>query len=237
MMNKFFLVDFPWAGSFAIDSAKKFKFVRIIFLLVLISRCGWALAAISPDDALNELIEGNKRFFSAKSKHTHWEEEARLLKSGTQTPLAIILGCSDSRVPPEIIFDQGLGDLFVIRVAGNVIGDIELSSIEFGVSKFKIPLIIVLGHQECGAVQTVLKQSENASGLYAIYPLIASAIAQCKNQNTKDKLINAIHCNIRGSMQTLITTPLLASAIKENKLQVVGGYYDFKSGKVSLVPQ
>jgi carbonic anhydrase len=214
---------------------------KIIFAchFFLISQYGWtASAAFSPDEALKELIEGNKRFAAGKSKHTHWEEEARLKKSGPQFPFAVIVGCSDSRVPPEIIFDQGLGDLFTVRDAGNVVGSIELASIEFGLSKFNIPLIVVLGHQECGAVQTVLKETEKNSGLEEIYGLISSAISQCKQKqnNNSDKLVNAIYCNVKGSMETLKSSPLIASYLKQKKLNIVGGYYDFNTGQVSIIP-
>jgi carbonic anhydrase len=199
--------------------------IKVFFLnicLFFIAQYG-AFAAISPNDALEKLIAGNKRFYEGKSTHKKWEQEARQKKSASQEPFAIILGCSDSRTPPEILFDQGLGDLFVVRVAGNVVGDIELASIEFAVSHLHSPLIVVLGHQECGAVTAAMQGPSAQSELHEIYPLIDSAITECKQAGTKE-LVDVIHCNVRHSMQTLKSASALAPFLGNKKLKIVGGY-------------
>lgn len=203
------------------------------FCLFFMAQYG-AFAATAPEDALEKLIAGNKRFSEGKSTHKKWEEEARQNKSVSQAPFAIILGCSDSRTPPEILFDQGLGDLFVVRVAGNVVGDIELASIEYGVAHLHSTLIVVLGHQGCGAVTAALQGPSAQSDLHEIYPLIESAITECKQAGTEE-LVDVIKCNVRHSMQTLKSASALVPFLDKKKLKIVGGYYDFQTGKVTLV--
>jgi len=204
------------------------------FCLFLMAQTG-TFAAISPDEALEKLIAGNKRFSAGKSTHKKWEQEARQKKSASQEPFAVILGCSDSRTPPELLFDQGLGDLFVVRVAGNVVGDIELASIEYGVAHLHSPLIVVLGHQGCGAVTAALQGPSAQSDLHEIYPLIASAITECKQAGTEG-LVDVIYCNVRHSVQTLKSASALVPFLDKKKLKIVGGYYDFQTGKVTLIP-
>ncbi len=207
-----------------------------LFFIFLTIKCTWLLADYTPDQALSELMEGNKRFASGKSTHKKWEQEARLDRSRTQAPFAIILGCSDARAPTEMIFDRDLGELFIVRVAGNVVGETERASIEFAVSKLHVPLIVVLGHQECGAIQTVLNDPENKAGLGTIHSLIASAIAKCPAQKKEDSLLSAIKCNVRKSVETLESSPKLSPYLIEKKVKIVGGYYDFKTGMVTLIP-
>lgn len=193
--------------------------------------------SISPDKALHQLMEGNQRFAEGRSSHKKWEQEARKNKSESQSPFAVILGCSDSRSPPELIFDQDLGDLFVVRVAGNVVGEIELASIEFAVAHLHSSIVIVLGHQECGAVKTAITESSQLSELHAIYPLITTSIAECRSKQGRDKLTDAIYCNIKGSVQALKASPVLRSLLEKNKLKIVGGFYDFHSGKVNFISE
>ena len=212
-----------------------FKAFILSCSLFLIAEYG-AFTAVSPNEALEMLIAGNKRYADGKSTHKQWEKEARQAKSESQSPFAIILGCSDSRSPPELIFDQGLGDLFVVRVAGNVVGDIEMASIEFAVSHLHSPLIMVLGHQDCGAIKTALKGPSSQEQLHEIYPLIDAALSQCKQEET-DPVINATYCNIRQSVQTLRSASALAPFFDKKKLKIVGGFYDFHTGKVKLISE
>jgi carbonic anhydrase len=210
--------------------------VKILLSLFAIFLHAWAIAAISPEKALDKLMEGNQRFSSGKTEHIKWEDEARKKQSASQSPFAIILGCSDSRVPPELIFDQNLGDLFVVRVAGNVVGEIELASIEFAAAHLHSSILMVLGHQECGAVKTAISESQQLSELSTIYPLITSNVAACK-QVAGDKLKQAIYCNVKGSMRALQNSAVLSSLIDKKNLKIVGGYYDFNTGKVQLIPE
>ncbi|MBS0606672.1 MAG: carbonic anhydrase [Parachlamydiales bacterium] len=187
------------------------------------------------DAALQRLMEGNKRFTSGQPIHKNLGLEGlSALKEG-QEPFAIIVGCSDSRVPPEIVFDQGLGDIFVVRVAGNVVGPIELDSVEFAVDKLHCPLVIVLGHENCGAVKATLLGQENVPELDNIYPLIAPALKKCQAQKG-DILMNAIKCNVKEGVGYLKSTPLIAKHIAANRVKIVGGYYDFDHGKVMIIP-
>ncbi|MBS0653223.1 MAG: carbonic anhydrase [Verrucomicrobia bacterium] len=186
--------------------------------------------------ALQRLMAGNSRFTSGQSIHKNLGLEGLSeLKEG-QEPFAVIIGCSDSRVPPEIVFDQGLGDIFVVRDAGNVIGPIELDSVEFAVDKLHCPLVIVLGHENCGAVKATLLGQENVPELDNIYPLIAPALKKCQAQKG-DILMNAIKCNVKEGVRYLKSTPLIAKHIAANGLKVVGGYYDFDHGKVTIIPE
>lgn len=187
----------------------------------------------TPNQALKLLLDGNKRFVSKEFIHKNLAQEAAELKEG-QAPFAVIIGCSDSRVPPEIIFDQGPGDLFVVRDAGNVIGPIELDSTLFAVKKLNTPLVVVLGHQNCGAVKATLLGQAHVPELSNIFPIIERAIKQCKSSQG-DILINAIKCNVKAGVQDLKTQPAIAELIKTNKLQVIGAYFDFEDGNVSLV--
>lgn len=202
----------------------------IIFLL------GWSLFVnaeeMNPTLALKQLVEGNNRYKQEKLLHPNRSKEARLCSANGQNPFAIILGCSDSRVSPEIIFDQGIGDLFVVRVAGNVVGDIELDSIEYSALYLKSSIIMVLGHQNCGAVQAVI--NGQTQDIEAVASLIAPSLELARTQ--KGSLIeNTVKDNVLYVVDKLKKTPLLAKLIQEKKIDIVGGYYDFESGAVELV--
>lgn len=144
-----------------------------------------------------------------------------------QKPCAVIVGCSDSRVPPEIIFNQGLGDLFTVRIAGNVVGPIELDSIEYAVKTLGASVVMVLGHESCGAVTAVM--SGQTADIEEIANLIQPAIKQAKSVEaaTKD--------NVRWVIRYLQSTPLLKKAISEKKVHCVGAYYHLGSGEVELL--
>ncbi len=188
------------------------------------------------DAALQRLMEGNKRFVDGKCIHKNLGMEGLSeLKEG-QEPFAIVIGCSDSRVPPEIIFDQGLGDLFVIRDAGNVVGPIELDSVEYAALRLHSPIVIVLGHENCGAVGATLLGQENVPELDNIYPLIAPALKRCQVKKG-DILMNAIQCNVMQGVNYLKGTPILSKLIADKKLKIVGGYYDFDHGKVTIIQE
>ena len=191
-----------------------------------------------PSDSLERLMQGNQRYVNGKLDHPNREVFRREEIAAGQEPFAVIVCCSDSRVPPEIIFDVGLGDTFIVRVAGNVIGPLETESVLFAVDALHAPLILVLGHSNCGAVKAAMKGGEAAKDIPQIAAKIAPAmkpIAVKKEQGKMPTLDEVIKTNVEYVRDQLRAIPLLSLLIKENKLRIVGGFYDLEDGKVSLL--
>jgi carbonic anhydrase len=189
-------------------------------------------AAISSFDALHKLIEGNQRFASGKSIHPSQTAERRTEISKGQYPFAIILGCSDSRASPEVIFDQGLGDLFVIRVAGNVTDDHAIASIEYAAEHLHVPLVVVLGHEKCGAVKATLDGGHAAGHIPSLIRSIQPAVEATKG-NSGDPLDNAVQTNaILAAAQLQATEPILSELVKSARLKIIPARYDLDTGKV-----
>jgi len=184
---------------------------------------------VSPEDAFKRLMEGNARYTTDKLENPDRSSMRRQEVFHKQKPFAVVIGCSDARVPPEIIFDQGIGDLFVVRVAGQVVGPIELDSIEYAAKYLGASLIIVLGHQSCGAINAVLKGK--TQDIEDIANLIQPAIQPLR----KKTLENAVKANVLWVTEHLKTTPLIQSMMKEKKINVVGGYYSLSDGKVEIL--
>lgn len=193
----------------------------------------FSLFAQTPDDALKRLMEGNNRFVNGTLLHPNTEIEVRKNNLSSQSPYAIIMGCSDSRVPPELVFDEGIGDLFVVRVAGNVVGPIEQDSIEYAALYLGSTLILVMGHESCGAVKAVLEK--NTKDIEDIAILIQPAVTAAQNQGGANVLKNAIQKNAQNVARQLQTSPVLSRLIKDGKLRVVPAYYNLLSGKVELL--
>lgn len=189
---------------------------------------------VTPDEALERLMAGNKRFTTDQLEHPNRTSERREALVHQQNPFAIIVGCSDSRVAPEILFDQGVGDLFVVRIAGNVIGILGLDSIDFAALYLGASLVLVLGHENCSAVKAVL--DKQASSIEAIATLIEPAVIFAEQQKTGDRLTNAVKANVKLVVEQLKRTPLLASLIEQKKFNIVGGYYNLQSGQVEILP-
>ncbi|KOP25607.1 carbonate dehydratase [Hapalosiphon sp. MRB220] len=189
---------------------------------------------ISPDQALKQLLEGNKRFAERKRQNPHQSYTRIAEVAKGQKPFASILGCADSRVPAEIVFDQGFGDLFVCRVAGNVATPEEIGSLEFGSSILGTKVIMVLGHERCGAVDATIKGGEVPGQIGSLVAAIQPSVEKSKNQ-PGDKLENACKANVMAQIENLKKSTVLAQLIKENKLKIVGGYYDLDTGKVTMV--
>lgn len=184
--------------------------------------------SISPKEALQRLVEGNQRFMDDKSHCPNRNEDRRAAIAAKQKPFAIILGCSDSRVPPELAFDQGLGDLFTVRVAGNVVGSTELDSVAYSAIYNGSAIIMVLGHENCGAVAAVL--AHQTHDIPAVAKLITPAV------NTKEHTMEAaVKANIYNSMTRIKQAPAIAQLIKAGKIDVVGAVYDLDTGKVQLL--
>ena len=185
-----------------------------------------------PETNFQRLIEGNQRYTQGTLKHPNRYQESRSLTVTTQEPFAIILGCSDSRVPPEILFDQGIGDLFTVRVAGNVAGPIELASIEYAALYLGSSVLLVLGHKNCGAVKAVL--DGNTQDIEPIAQLINPAVKKAQSE-PGSTLENAIKDNVDHVVNQLKDVPLIKDLIQKKKLIVAGGYYDLATGKVEIL--
>jgi carbonic anhydrase len=211
--------------------------LKKLFIFIALFGCVYAPRAVlakndTPDQVLEILLEGNDHFIKGETSHPSYITEAKDSMLEKQTPIAAIVSCSDSRVPPELIFDRGLGELFVIRVAGNVIGPIEMDSVQYAVVHLKVPLVIVLGHQNCGAVQAVLQGKNSVPELADILPLIDEALQDC--QTGSDRLVSSIKCNVKEGVETLKNSSYIAPLLKQRKVKIVGAYYEIETGKVSL---
>lgn len=203
------------------------------------------LLMITAEEALNRLQTGNQRFVSGSHDVASLDsEKRRAAVAGGQEPFAIILGCSDSRVPAEIVFDQGLGDLFVIRVAGNIVAPSQIGSIEFAVGSFGTPLVVVLGHSNCGAVSATLDsmnqpRDKQSSHLYSIVDRVRPSLEPLLATNLRDDrkalLKQAVRANISTSANHIRnSSPILEQLHQNGKLLVVGAKYSLETGVVDF---
>ena len=203
-------------------------------------------APVSPsmaaDEALRQLVAGNARFAIGEPAGPRRRPEDYRAVAETQNPVAVILSCADSRVPPELLFDMGVGDLFVIRVAGNVVsgaGAVVKGSVEYAVAELGVPLIMVLGHSGCGAVKAALKHIDDKDALPGaireLVNLVRPAVVRSTGQ-PGDRLDNAIRANVKLGVERLKGfQPILAPRVRQGHLKVVGGIYDLRMGTVSLL--
>ena len=189
--------------------------------------------SLTPDTALAKLLAGNQRFANQKVKQPHQGVFRLQEVAQGQKPFAAILGCADSRVPVEILFDRGLGDLFTVRVAGNVATPEEIGSLEYA-ALLGTPVILVLGHERCGAVTAALADRPVPGQIGSILARIQPAIAATKDRSG-DPLKNAIIANVNNQITILKSSPVLTKLIEADKLKIVGGYYDLDTGLVSQV--
>jgi carbonic anhydrase len=233
---------------------KDFKVVVAASLVFALSAIGaLALASgaaqgVTADEALQKLIEGNKRYVESKMNAcTETTAAAREKLAKGQKPYAIILSCSDSRVPPEIIFDKSLGEIFVVRVAGNVPDPVVLGSIEYAAEHLGSPLVMVLGHERCGAVTAAVDAKGKPEGnIGAIVKTIAPAVKKakkeckdCKDCDLKDKKAKLVECAIDENVKMVAAnltkqSPVLRHLVKEGKVKIVAAKYDLDDGKVTL---
>jgi carbonic anhydrase len=193
---------------------------------------------VAPAEAVSKLKEGNGRYTSGNLQHPDQTAERRVELAKTQHPFATILSCSDSRVPPEIVFDQGLGDLFIVRVAGNVINDEGLGSIEYSVDHLGARLIVVLGHQSCGAVKAA-KETIAAKGKAPGHiESLVTAIKPVVEATAKDDLDTTVKANVKHVVQALrSSTPILKAKVDSGDVQVIGGYYSLDTGAVTFLDE
>ena len=206
---------------------------------VLVLAAGSAAQNVAPtaDAVLAELKSGNQHHVGKRYEHPHQSAARQRELASGQHPHACILSCADSRVAPEIVFDQGLGDLFDVRVAGNVAGDAEVASIEYAAEHLSVPLIVVMGHQKCGAVTAAVEGGEAHGHL----PTLVNAIRPAVDQASKlqgDRVENAIRINVENVVNQLRTSkPILAEMVGKRQLRIVGAVYSLDTGRVEWLPQ
>jgi carbonic anhydrase len=188
---------------------------------------------LNPDEALELLMKGNQRFINNKRQNPN-QTIARVEETAKgQFPFAAILSCADSRIPVEIIFDRGLGDLFVVRNAGNIAATEEFGSLEFGTLVLGAKVLMVIGHDQCGAVKAAIKGGEFPGKIGSIVEQIAPAVEIAKNE-PGDQLENTIKANVMLQIERLKQSPVISQLIAENKLKIVGSRYNLDSGEVEI---
>ena len=196
--------------------------------------------ARTPQEALRELKSGNSRFFSGVARRPELSAAERRAQILSQTPFATILSCSDSRVPTEIVFDQGLGSLFITRIAGNVIDTGTAGSIEYSIEHLKVHLIVVMGHEGCGAVKAALlpeaARNNEAANVRALLNKIEPAVRNLpKIRDEKAKTREAVIANVRLQVNNLKQNQTIQAGIKRGQIGVVGAYYEITSGAVDFL--
>lgn len=214
--------------------------ILLVAFIVFICSCNQNGPKETQEDLkpLEKLKIGNQRFVKGYPIHPDETlQRIRELKKG-QYPFAVVVGCSDSRIPPELIFDQGLGDIFTIRTAGNVIGDYELGSVEYAVEHLKCNLVIVLGHENCGAIQAFISSDNQRHEDH-----IQTIVDYISNEDEEKAILDsiktnpdlAVRANIKHGVSVLQnSTPILKHLVQNGKVSVIGAYYDLDSGKVTF---
>ncbi len=189
-----------------------------------------------PEKILQELMAGNRRFASAHLNHPHQDAARCGEVARGQHPVAAVIACADSRVAPELVFDQGLGDLFVIRLAGNIPDDAALGSLEYAAEHLGVRLAVVLGHKRCGAVEAAVKGGEAPGHIKSLVDALLPAV-QASRSMPGDLVDNTVRTNVSMASANLrASAPILSALVKENKLKIVGAYYDLDDGLVSVLP-
>ena len=226
---------------------RKVQFACCFTVVSLLAASQFALAtdpshpdqpSIAPAEAISKLKEGNGRYTGGNLQHPGQTTERRTELAKTQHPFVTIVSCSDSRVPPEIVFDQGLGDLFVVRVAGNVIDDHALGSIEYSVDHLGVRLIVVLGHQSCGAVRAARETIAAKSKAPGHIQSLVTAIQPAVEATAKGDLEATIKANVKDVVRALrSSTPILKTKVDSGDVRVIGGYYSLDTGAVSFLDE
>lgn len=221
---------------------KLFKSLIITVSMVMLLSCAayseeTHAGQLTPESALKMLMDGNTRFSKNLLTHPDQTEERRKVLIDGQHPFAVVICCSDSRVAPEVIFDQGLGDIFVIRVAGNIATDENIGSIEYAVEHLGTPLVMVLGHEKCGAVKAATQEEATHNHIDSILTKLQPVVEEVKKQNLKSDFVdNVVRQNVVMITDSLKhSEPVLSEMVKSGKISIIGGYYDFDSGNVELI--
>ncbi len=209
------------------------------FLLIMAAPavCQQPATVVSAEQALARLIEGNRRYVEDKEQHPDETLARRRELEKDQHPFAVILSCADSRVPPELIFDQGLGDLFVVRIAGNITDDDDLGSIEYAVEHLHTKLILVLGHEKCGAVSAAVEHADASGHLRSLVSAIQPAVEETRNL-PGDRIHNCVIANARrAARQIRESEPILKRFVQKEGVKVVAADYALDSGIVTLLQE
>src|SRR5215813_11232815 len=207
--------------------------LSLLFVPAMISFADKTEEKVTAESALAELKSGNDHHVAHRYQHPHETLERQRQLLSAQHPHAEILSCSDSRVPPEIVFDQGLGDLFIVRVAGNVATDTEIGSLEYGAEHLHIPLLVVLCHQSCGAVTAAVQGGDAEGHIATLISLIKPAVDKSRGMQG-DPVANAVRSNVQMVVQQLrSSTPVLSELVTHGKLKIVGGVYSLETGEVT----
>lgn len=228
----------------SITPASVFTFVFIPFLIVVWVGCGQHERTSGPADSvlrtpLEKLLEGNNHF--AHLKPVHPDEDLRHLQDAAkeQHPFAVIVCCSDSRVSPELIFDQGIGDLFVIRTAGNIIGGIEIGSIEYAVEHLKVKLVVIMGHENCGAIKAFVEGNEAPGHIKDIVDSIKKEPEiEAIPMGDNNRLDDCVTANIlHGVKQLQVQSAIIQDKLQRRELEILGARYDLDDFKVEFLNQ
>ena len=189
---------------------------------------------MSAEQALKLLLEGNQRFVAGKLEHPNQTPERRAEVAKGQHPFAAVLACSDSRTPPEIIFDRGLGDIFTVRVAGNVADKVVIESLDYSVKHLGVRVVMVLGHRRCGAVIAAVAGHEEEGDVGPMLSELRPAVAASKGM-PGDPVENAVRENVELVMKNLATSEELSAMVKSGELKIVGGIYDLDTGTIEML--
>lgn len=189
---------------------------------------------LTPDEAFQRLMDGNQRFVERRPIYPDQTVERLQAIAQGQHPFATILSCADSRVPAELLFDQGFGDLFDVRVAGNIVTPEILGSVEYAVEHLAAPLLMVLGHERCGAVTAAVNPGEFLGSIGTFVEAILPAVERVEDQ-PGDPVDNAVISNVYYQMEQLQRSPLVAERLESGQLKLVGGRYDLDTGTVTIL--
>jgi carbonic anhydrase len=196
---------------------------------------GQTVESLGPDAALKKLLDGNQRFQHQKRKYPHQARKRLQEVAQAQHPVVTILSCADSRVPPELIFDQGIGDLFDVRIAGNIVTPESLGSLEYAAALLGTPLILVLGHERCGAVTAAVQKEVLPGQIGSFVKAIAPALSRVKKLSV-DPVEDLVVANVQYQVEKLrLDSNLLTQLERSGKLKIVGGRYDLDTGEVTII--
>jgi carbonic anhydrase len=186
--------------------------------------------------ALQRLLDGNQRYAAGQVGRPNQSTQRRTEVAGGQHPFAAVLGCSDSRVPPELVFDAGLGDLFVVRLAGNVADPVAIESLDYSVKHLGVRLILILGHEKCGAITAAVAGHEEPGDVGPMLAELRPAVAATKAM-AGDPVANAARANVELTVAKLANSKPLRAMVESGELKIVGGIYHLASGKVEMLPE
>ena len=229
-------------GELAVIRNPKVLMRRLVLLVIValsIVSTRAVIAAVSAPtmsaaDGLKLLLEGNQRFINGKLEHPNQSVERRTEVAKGQHPFAAVLACSDSRTSPEIIFDRGLGDIFVARVAGNVADQVVIESLDYSVKHLGVRVVMILGHNRCGAVTAAVQGHEDEGDVGPMLSELRLAVEASKGK-PGNPVENAVRENVKIVMKKLADSPELAAMVKSGELKIVGGIYDLDTGKIEML--